>query len=346
MMATTRQPAQTAPEQAAPAPARTAPARAGAARAGAAARAVGKRLLAAVAVVWGAATLGFLALQSLPGDPVDWLLGPNTMATPALREQVRADFGFDRPVPVQYLGYLNDLAHGRLGESYQLQQPVGELIGSRLWPTAELAAAGLLLALLAASLAAVATAGRSRTVRGAVSTAELVITAAPQFWVGIVLLSVFSFQLRIFPVAGARDLSALVLPAITLALSVTGILSQVLREGLETALAEPFAVTARARGLSRTAVLLRHAYRHAAVPLMTLTGWLVGSLLGGVVPVETVFGRPGIGALVLQAVTTRDLPVIMGVIVLSSGVFVVTSALVDLLHLAVDPRVRVKEAAA
>ncbi len=327
-----------------PAPSGTAPAKA--APYGTAARAVGKRVLAAVTVVWGAATLGFLALQSLPGDPVDWLLGPNTMATPALREQVRAHFGFDRPLLVQYLAYLNDLLHGRLGESYQLQQPVGELIGGRLWPTAELAVAGLLLALLMASLIAVTTAGRPAPVRGAVSAAELAVTAAPQFWVGIVLLNVFSFHWRLFPVAGARDLAALVLPAITLALSVTGMLSQVLREGLEAALAEPFAMTARARGLSRTAVLVRHAYRHAATPLLTLTGWLVGSLLGGVVPVETVFGRPGIGALVLQAVTTRDLPVIMGVIVLSSVVFVVTSLLVDLLYLAVDPRIRAKEAAA
>ncbi|HVV11354.1 ABC transporter permease [Amycolatopsis sp.] len=308
-------------------------------------RAVGKRLLAAVAVVLGAATLGFIALQLLPGDPVDWLLGPNTMATPALRDQVRQDYGFDRPVIVQYLGYLNDLLHGRLGESYQLQQPVAKLIGDQLWSTVQLAVAALVLALLLAAVAAVTTAGARPVARGTVSTAELVVTSAPQFWVGILLLTVFSFQLRVFPVAGAQSFAALVLPAITLALSIAGVLSQVLREGLEAALAQPFIVTARARGLSGTAVRLRHAFRHAAAPLLTLTGWVTGTLLGGVVPVETVFGRPGIGSLVLQAVTSRDMPVVMGVIVLSAVVFVALSTVVDLVHLALDPRIRTQEAA-
>jgi peptide/nickel transport system permease protein len=307
---------------------------------------LGKRLLAAVAVVFGAATVGFVALQLLPGDPVDWLLGPNTMATPGLREQVRHDFGFDRPVIVQYLAYLGNLLHGRLGESYQLQQPVAKLIGDQLGPTVQLAVAGLVLALLIATAVAVSTAGRRPLLRATASTVELAVASAPQFWVGILLLTVFSFQLRIFPVAGAQSPAALVLPAVTLALSITGMLSQVLREGLEAALAQPFIVTARARGLSHTAVRLRHAFRHAAAPLLNLTGWLTGALLGGVVPVETVFGRPGIGSLVLQAVTSRDLPVVMGVILLSAVVFVVMSTIVDLLHVAIDPRIRTLETAA
>jgi peptide/nickel transport system permease protein len=305
----------------------------------------GKRLLAAVAVVFGAASLGFIALQLLPGDPVDWLLGPNTMATPGLREQVRRDFGFDRPVIEQYLSYLDNLLHGRLGVSYQLQQPVAKLIGDQLGPTVQLAVAGLVLALLIATVAAVTTAGGRPLLRATVSTTELALASAPQFWVGILLLTVFSFQLRIFPVAGAQSFAALVLPAITLALSLIGVLSQVLREALEAALAQPFIVTARARGLSRTAVRLRHAFRHAAAPLLNLTGWMTGTLLGGVVPVETVFGRPGIGSLALQAVTSRDLPVVMGVIVLSAVVFALVSTVVDLLHLAIDPRIRTTEAA-
>ncbi|GAA5066423.1 ABC transporter permease [Nocardia callitridis] len=305
-----------------------------------AAFAVGKRLFAAVAVVFGAATLGFLALQLLPGDPVDWLLGPSMTASPTLRAQVRADYGFDRPVFEQYLSYLNQLLHGHLGSSYQLQQPVATLILDQLAPTAELAVAALLLALFIAVAVAVSTAGRRPRLRAGASTAELVITSAPQYWVGILLLTAFSFQLQIFPVAGAQTPAALVLPAITLALSIAGVLSQVLREGLEAALTQPFIVTARARGSSLSAVRLRHALRHAGAPMLTLTGWLTGSLLGGVVPVESVFGRPGIGALVLQAVTSRDMPIVMGVILLSAVVFVVISTLVDLLHLALDPRIR------
>lgn len=309
-------------------------------------RALVKRLLATVSVVFGAATLGFVALQLLPGDPVDWLIGPSMSGSPALRARVRRQYGFDRPVIEQYLRYLDNLVHGRLGESYQLQQPVAKLIGEQLWPTVQLAVAGLALALVIAAVAAVSTAGARRKVRSAVSTAELAITSAPQFWVGIVLLTVFSFQLRLFPVAGARDFNALVLPAVTLALSVAGVLSQVLREGLEATLAQPFVVTARARGLGGTAIRLRHGFRHAAAPMLTLTGWLTGTLLGGVVPVEVVFGRPGIGALTLEAVTSRDMPVVMGVILLSALVFVTVSTIVDLLHLAIDPRIRTVEAVA
>ncbi|WP_328395728.1 ABC transporter permease [Nocardia sp. NBC_00416] len=301
---------------------------------------LGKWLVATVVVVFGAATVGFIALQLLPGDPVDWLLGPSMTASPTLRAQVRADFGFDRPVFEQYLSYLSMVAHGDLGRSYQLQQPVATLIADQLRPTVELAVTALLLALVIALVAAVGTAGRRPRLREAVSTAELVLTSAPQFWVGILLLTVFSFQLRLFPVAGAQTPAALVLPAVTLALSIAGVLSQVLREALEAALTQPFVVTARARGLSLAAVRLRHALRHAAAPVLTLTGWMTGTLLGGVVPVEIVFGRPGIGALVLQAVTSRDMPVVMGVILLSAVVFVVISTLVDLLHLALDPRIR------
>ncbi|WP_309231826.1 ABC transporter permease [Nocardia sp. SYP-A9097] len=302
-----------------------------------------KRLAGAFVVVFGAATLGFAALQLLPGDPVDWLLGPSTSASPALRAQVRADYGFDRPVLAQYLSYLNMLVHGDLGTSYQLQKPVSTLIVTQLRPTAELAVSALALALVLAVIAAVATAGRRPILRASVSTAELAVTSAPQFWVGILLLTVFSFQLKIFPVAGAQTPAALVLPAVTLALSIAGMLSQVLREGLEAALSQPFIVTARARGLGEAEVRLRHAFRHAAAPLLTLTGWLIGTLLGGVVPVETVFGRPGIGALVLQAVTSRDMPVVMGVILLSALVFVAASTIVDLLHAALDPRIRTNE---
>ncbi len=198
----------------------------------------------------------------------------------------------------------------------------------------------MITAVVIAVISAVTTAGRGRPVRAAAGAWELVAVSLPSYWLGILLLTAFSFQLRIFPVIGAQDLAALVLPALTLALPIAGVLAQVLREGLEAALAQPFAVTARARGLSQFSVRLRHALRHAAASLATLTGWLVGSLLGGAVLVETVFGRSGIGALTLQAVGNKDMPVVMGVVLLSALVFVVISNVVDLLHAAIDPRVR------
>ena len=303
-------------------------------------RAAARTLAGAVAVLFGAATVAFVALQLIPGDPVTVMLGPGNPATPEVRARIRAQFGLDQPVAVQYLHYLGNLVRGNFGESYQLQRPVTALIGDQLWPTVQLALAALVLALVLAVTTAVATAGRRPALRAAASLAELLAVSSPSYWIGILLLTAFSFQLRIFPVVGDQDLSALVLPAVTLALPLAGVLSQVLREGLETALDQPFVLTARSRGLSVTAVRLRHALRHAAVPLVTLTGWLTGSLLGGAVLVEAVFGRPGIGALALQATTNKDMPLVIGLVLLSALVFVVLSTLVDLLYLVIDPRLR------
>ncbi|MFJ8470851.1 ABC transporter permease [Kitasatospora sp. NPDC094011] len=297
-----------------------------------------RRLVGALAVLFGAATLAFAALQLIPGDPVATLLGPATTTPPEVREAIRHDLGYDQPVVVQYLHYLGGLLRADLGQSYQLQRPVSDLIAEQLGPTAQLALTAVLLALLIAVLSAVATAGRRPALKALTAAWELVAVSTPSYWLGLVLLTVFSFQLRLFPVAGADGVAALVLPAVTLALPLAGTLAQVLREGLEAALGQPFAVTARARGLSRAGVVLRHALRHAAVPLMTLTGWLTGSLLGGTVLVESVFGRPGVGSLVLAAVNSRDVPVVIGVVLLSALVFVVISTAVDLLATVLDPR--------
>jgi peptide/nickel transport system permease protein len=304
------------------------------------ARGVAKRLVAAVAVLFGAATVAFAALELIPGDPVTVMLGPFSSASPAVRAQIRSQFGLGRPVAWQYLHYLGNLLRGNLGESYQLQRPVVSLIAAQLWPTAELALSALVLAALFAVVSAVATAGRRPALRAVASLLELLTVSIPSYWLGILLLTAFSFQWRLFPVAGDQNLAALVLPALTLALPMTGVLAQVLREGLESALEQPFTVTARSRGLSTTAVRLRHALRHAALPLVTLAGWLAGSLLGGAVLVETVFGRPGIGALILQATTNKDMPLVIGLVLLSALVFVVISTAVDLLYLVIDPRLR------
>ncbi|GII95968.1 ABC transporter permease [Sinosporangium siamense] len=298
-----------------------------------------RRAASALAVLLGAATLAFAALELIPGDKVAALLGPATSASEQVKAQIRAEYGFDRPIVVQYLHYLGRLVRGDLGDSYQLSRPVAGLLAEQLWPTAQLALAAIALAVALAVLSAVVTAGR-RAGRAVATAWELAAVSLPSFWLGILLLTVFSFQLGMFPVVGGEGISALVLPAVTLALPIAGMLAQVLREGLEAALAQPFAVTARARGLSHTAVRVRHTLRHATVPLATLTGWLTGSLLGGAVLVETVFGRPGVGALTLQAVSNKDMPVVIGVVLLSAVVFVVISAVVDALYAVVDPRLK------
>ncbi|MCW2890506.1 MAG: ddpB [Streptosporangiaceae bacterium] len=304
------------------------------------ARDLAGRLVGAAAVMFGAASLAFVVLASIPGDPVTALLGPFTTASQQIRNQITVDYGLDRPLYAQYLSYLGRLAHADMGESYQLQRPVAELIADQLGPTVQLALAAVVLAVLIAVVSAISTAGRGRLSRLLAMAWELVAVSLPSYWLGILLLTAFSFQLRIFPVVGATGASALVLPALTLALPIAGVLAQVLREGLEAALNQPFAVTARARGLSQLAVRLRHALKHAAAPLATLTGWLAGTLLGGAVIVETVFGRAGIGALALQSAMNKDMPVLIGIVLLSTLVFVVISSLVDLFQSLVDPRLR------
>ncbi|WP_433089448.1 ABC transporter permease [Dactylosporangium sp. CA-052675] len=302
-------------------------------------RPVLRRLGSAVVVLWAAATAAYLALHLAPGDTVDTLVGDGP-DTPQIRAQIAADLGLDRSAAVQYVTYLWRLLHGDFGRSYVLQRPVVDIIGSQVWPTVKLTLAACAFSALIAVVVALVSTGRSRWVRGLVSALELSVVSAPGFLIGILLLSVFSFRLGWFPVSGDRDVSALVLPALSLALPIGGLLSQVLREGLERALDEPFAVTARARGLTRQALLWRHALRHALLPAVTLAGTLIGFLLSAAVVVERVFGRPGLGQVATDAVGTKDIPVVLAVVMLSAAIYVGLSTVADLTYLVVDPRLR------
>ncbi|RWR16269.1 ABC transporter permease [Microbacterium enclense] len=291
-----------------------------------------------VLVLWGAATLAFLAFRIIPGDPVDVLLGPQAQVSEAVKDGIRQELGLDRPPLEQYLAFVGRLARGDLGESYQLRLPVAEVIGRQLGSTVQLTSLALLIAVVVA-LASVLLV-RGRTARAIAGGIELVVLSSPVFWIGLVLLSVFSFQLGWFPVSGSRDAAALILPAVTLALPVAALLGQVLRDGVETAEREPFLLTVRARGASSLRESTHHTLRHASVGGVTLAAYLVGSLLGGAVLVETVFARPGIGRVTLTAITDRDLPVVTGVILLSALVFVVVNTIADLVVPLLDPRLR------
>ncbi|WP_329110624.1 ABC transporter permease [Micromonospora sp. NBC_01699] len=299
------------------------------------------KVASAVAVLWGAATVSFLTLHLVPGDPANVLLGGAAATSSGLREQIIAEYGFDDPVPVQYLRYLGKLLTGDLGQSYQQQLPVSTVIGEQLGATVELTVAATVVSVLLATVTATLTAGRRRPgVRGLTSGLELFALSMPAFWLGTLLLAVFSFRLGLFPVAGDAGPRALVLPTLTLALPIAGILAQTMRDGMDTALAQPFAVTARARGLGELAVRARHALRHALLPAITLSGWFVGNLFSGTVLVESVFARPGLGRVTLDAINGKDIPVVAGVVLVSALVFVVISALSDVLYRVVDPRLR------
>ncbi|GAA1252061.1 peptide/nickel transport system permease protein [Microbacterium phyllosphaerae] len=296
-------------------------------------------LLASVVIVlWGAATLVFLAFRIVPGDPVSVMLGPQAQVSEAVKDGIRAELGLDRPPLEQYLTFIGQLARGDLGESYQLRMPVTEVIGRQLGATLQLSALALVIAVLLAL--AVALLVRGQVGRAVASGVELVILSSPVFWIGLILLSVFAFGLGWFPVSGARNPATIVLPAITLALPVAALLSQVLRDGLVQAERMPFAETVRARGAGPTWFTLRHGLRHGAASAVTLAAYLTGSVLGGAVLVETVFARAGLGRVTLAAITNRDLPVITGIILLSAIVFVTVNLVIELLHPLIDPRLR------
>jgi len=296
------------------------------------------RLLGAVVVVWGAATLAFLVLHLVPGDPVDIMLGAQSTVSGEVRDQIRADLGLDTPILQQYVSYLGHVVRGDFGMSYRLRQPVTTVIGAQLMPTVELA--GLAIALAVAIALLVAVGARNRVARAIASFVELIAISSPTFWTGLLLLMLFSFQLHWFPVAGGTGIEALVLPALTLALPIAGILSQVVRHGLDRVERQPFVDSARARGLGYAGLLGRHTLRHASLPAVTLAAYIVGSLLGGAVIVEQLFGRPGIGRVALDAINNRDLPVVMALVVLAAVVFVVVNIVVDLLYPLLDPRLR------
>lgn len=303
------------------------------------AKAVASRVLIGLGVLWAAITVTFLAVHAAPGNTIDVLLGENA-DDPQLRAEIIALFGLDRPIVIQYVDYLAGVLRGDLGISYTLRRPVADIIGEQVGATFRLTLTAFVAAAVIAVVVAVATSGRSKLPRRISSGLELVLLSVPPFWLGILGLALFSFQLRWFPVAGDDGWRSLVLPAASLALPIAAILAQVLREGLDRALEQPFALTARARGLTDGAVRARHGLRHAALPGLALAGVIVGSLLGGAVIIEEVFGRPGVGRVTVEAVFTKDLPVVLGVGLFAAAVFVLVSTLVDLLALAVDPRLR------
>jgi peptide/nickel transport system permease protein len=300
------------------------------------------RVLTGVLVMWLAATTAFLAIHALPGRIEDVLAGD--LAYPGLREAIAAQWGLDHSLLWQYGQFLLRLARGDLGTSFVMQQPVLAVLGTQLWPTIQLASAAGVLAIVLALLVATSTAGpaagRHAWASRVASALELLFTSSPVFWLGLLLLIVFSFHWRLFPVSGAAGWRALVLPAVTLALPTAGVLSQVMRGALEAVFERPFVTTVRARGVPEFALRARHVLRHALLPVVTLGGWLIGGLLGGAVITEKMFGRPGIGSVTLTAVTSQDVPIVLAVVLLAAFVHVTISTLLDVLYLFIDPRLR------
>lgn len=305
------------------------------------ARAILARLGSAALVVWATATIVFVALR-LTGDPLEAVMGgPGSQASPEAQAAAAAAYGFDQPLIVQYGRQLWQVATLQLGDSYARKQPVTELLAAGFPPTALLATLALLLAWLLA-LAGVLIAQTSRgaagrAVRAALHGIETIASVTPQFFLGALLILVFASGLGLLPVTSTGPLGA-VLPVITLAVPVAGYLAHVMHGSLAEADAAPFALSARARGASESRVALRHTIRHAALPALALSGWAYGSLLSGAVVVEALFARPGLGRLLLEAATGRDVPVVIGGVAIIALSYVVIMLVSDAIEIAVDPR--------
>lgn len=298
------------------------------------------RFLGGLLVLWAAASLTFAALNLSGGDPALAVLGgPDAMPTAEALAQVRRDYGLDQPLIVQYGHYLGRLLQGDLGESYRLRIPVSRAIAEQIGATAQLAGCAALLAVLLAVGLALLTAGHRPWLKRVASGSELLLSSMPSFVLGILLLLVFSFQLRWLPPTGSQGWKTLLLPILTLALPVAAVLTQVLRQELEEVLEQPFISMARARGLSEAGVRLGHALRHVLTPLITLSGFVFASLLGGAVITENLFARQGIGRLMLNAVNDKDVPMVLGITLLAALIYVLVNLAVDLLNAWVDPRV-------
>lgn len=301
-----------------------------------------RRLGFAALVLWASYTVSFAVLYLL-ADPVATLVArasDGSAVTAAELAELRARYGLDQPVPVQYLDRLWAALRGDLGTSFVSGQPVGRTIAESLPPTLQIATAGLVLAVVfGAGVALTATYTRHRWLAQALMGLPSLAVSLPVFWVGLMLVQLFSFQLGWLPAVGARGPEALILPAVTLALPTGALIAQVLVKSMGQALGEPYVTTARAKGVGPLAVHLRHALGNAAIPALTVLGYVTGNLLAGTVVVETVFTRPGLGRTTVSAVADQDIPLVQGVVLFAALVFVLVNLAVDLIYPLLDPRV-------
>jgi peptide/nickel transport system permease protein len=300
-----------------------------------------RRLVGAILVLWAAATLCFVMQELSPGNPALAILGGSGARPPQAEiEATEAKYGLNDPLPQRYGRFIGNLATGDLGTSYQYKQPVTSLISEQVGPTLVLIFVSTLLAWVIAVPITLLTAGRGRLRSSFGSGFEAFFAGMPPYWLGLVLLVVFAFELGWFPAIGGTSPDALLLPALTLALPLAGFLGQVTRDEFERGLKQPFAVSARTRGASESEVRRRHVLRHALLPGITLTGWAIGATISGAVLVEIIYARPGLGQILVNAVSNQDLPVVVGVTMLVALIYVAVNLLVDLLYVVVDPRLR------
>lgn len=290
-------------------------------------------------VIFGVLLLTFLLVHLVPGDPVEVMLGESANA--ADRTQLSADLGLDQSLLVQFGRYLNKLAHGDLGVSIHSKKPISDLLVERLPATAKLALLALSFAIfIGLPLGIIAALNVKKWPDKLANLLSLTISAMPHFWMGPMLMMLFALWLGLLPISGMEKTSSIILPALTLGFGLAAILTRMTRASMLEVLHEDFIRTARAKGLNESTVILRHALRAALLPIITVLGLQLGSLLAGAVITETVFAWDGIGRLLVESIEKRDYPVTQACVMVVALTYVLVNFVTDLVYTKIDPRVR------
>ncbi len=298
-----------------------------------------KRLVLLLPVVFGVATLVFFLIHLIPGDPVEVMLGET--ALPSAKEELRRNLGLDKGLAEQYLIFLRDTVKGDLGNSLHTKRPVLTTIIERYPATLQLTVSAVIIALLISIPAGIISAVKKDSFadRGVMLFALLGVSI-PNFWLGPLLIILFSIQLGWLPVAGREGIYHLILPAITLGMGMSAILSRMTRASMLEVLNKEYIITARAKGLSKSVIILKHGLKNALIPVITVIGLQFGALLAGAVITETIFSWPGIGRLMIQGIYTRDYPLVQGCILIIALSYVLINLITDILYSYIDPRIK------
>lgn len=299
-----------------------------------------RRLAQTVPIALLVATLVFSLIHLIPGDPVEMMLGEGAQRSQV--EELRHDLGLDRPLTAQYLSFLTGLVRADLGMSLHFREPVIEILVRHYPATLELTMASMVVALLVSiPLGVLAASHRNRFLDHVSRVVALVGVSIPNFWLGPMLILLFSIQLDLFPVSGRTGWLSLVLPAVTLGTALAGLLTRMVRSSVAEELEKPYMTAALARGLRRSSVLRIHALKNAAIPVVTIIGLQFGVLLTGAIITETIFSWPGLGRLVIQAIRLRDYPLVQGSILAIALTYLVINLITDVVYAMLDPRIRV-----
>ena len=300
-----------------------------------------RRLVASLFILLGVSIVTFGLTFLIPADPVAMIAGRNS--TPEIREQIRHQLGLDRPVPEQYAIYLGRLVQGDMGKSYARKSDVGELIASRLPPTLLLMLAAIVAELLIGIPAGIYAASRRGRLGDKIAmTLSFASVSTPQFVLGLTLLYLFAYLLNWLPLGGYGSFSHLILPAVTLGLAGGGWYSRMMRSSMIEVLRNDYIRTARAKGMAEWRVIARHGLRNAILPIVAMIGLDIGIFMSGVVVVENVFGWPGIGQLMWQAIQSLDIPIIMGITTVAACFIVLGNLIADMISPLIDPRIRLR----